>query len=382
MTAGTEPVGPGVSVLVVGSNPLPDGDSNLTVARGLADRLGGRYDFVVPRGPAEEGRLDMHPVHVHRVQAGGRLNYLVAARRALDDVAGGTWQVLMSSNPLAAMVVESSRARRTRPHIFHVQGEIVRPGPEYGGPLKRLAIAAATHLGVRRASGVRVVSESLRAAVASRAACPVAVIGSRVDTRLFHPDAAGRGSGGPHAVMVGGLEDVKNHITVLRAWPGVVAEVPGARLLVVGDGRWRARLEAEAAALGVRDLVELRGWVPHALVPGLLASARCLVHPSWSEGRPRAVLEGMACGLPVVCSDIAAHREIVPPRAGRLVPPGDVRGFAAAIARILRDPAGAALMGGYGRELVARDHDHATSLDRYADFIRAVAASHRGTSGR
>jgi glycosyltransferase involved in cell wall biosynthesis len=210
------------------------------------------------------------------------------------------------------------------------------------------------------------------------------VIGSRVDTRLFHPDAAGALHGGSvvDAVMVGGLEDVKNHITVLRAWPGVVAEAPGARLLIVGEGRWRRRLETEAAALGVRGLVELRGRVPHALVPALLASARCLVHPSWSEGQPRAVLEGMACGLPVVCSDIPAHREIVPPRAGRLVPPADVRGFAAAIAKVLRDPAAAAEMGAHGRLLAARNHDHVTGLDRYADFIRAVAASHRGTAGR
>ncbi|MEO3812792.1 glycosyltransferase family 4 protein [Sphaerisporangium sp. B11E5] len=372
----------GVSVLVVGSHPLADDDANLTVARGLAERLGGRYEFVVPRGPSEPARLDLHPVHVHRVRAGGRLDYLMAARRAVDDVTAGTWQVLMSSNPLAAMVIESTRARRARPHIFHIQGEIVRPGPEYGGPAKRLALAAVTRLGVRRASGVRVVSESLRAAVEPRAACPVAVIGSRVDTRLFHPGAGTPGAPQVDAVMVGGLEDVKNHITVVRAWPDVAALVPGARLLIVGEGRRRDRLEAEAAALGVRHLVEFRGRVPHTLVPAVLTSARLLIHPSWSEGQPRAVLEGMACGLPVVCSDIPAHREIVPPRAGRLVPPSDPHGFAETVAKVLGTPDAAAEMGLHGRTLVTRHHDQVKGLDRYADFIRAVAASHRGTHGR
>ncbi|ETK33482.1 glycosyltransferase [Microbispora sp. ATCC PTA-5024] len=181
-----------VSVAVVGSNPVAPDDPNIEMGRGLAERLGGRYDLVVPAGPADAGLVDLHPVRLHRVAARGRLGYLLAARRTLDRIAPAKRQVLMSSNPLAALVVEGSALRATVPHIFHVQGEIVRPGPEYGGPLKRLALGAVTRMAVRRASGVRVVSDGLRAAVA-----PWAGGSSRSWAAGSTPACSGRGRAAP-----------------------------------------------------------------------------------------------------------------------------------------------------------------------------------------
>ncbi|ETK33481.1 hypothetical protein MPTA5024_24290 [Microbispora sp. ATCC PTA-5024] len=202
-------------------------------------------------------------------------------------------------------------------------------------------------------------------------------MGSRVDTRLFRP----REGGAPalDAVMVGGLADVKNHATVLRAWPRVLRELPDARLAIAGEGAGRPRLEALVASLGLGRHVDLLGRVPHARVAGLLASARCLLQPSWSEGHPRAVLEGMASGLPVVCTDIPAHREIVTPETGRLVPPHDARLWAGAVVATLSDPARAAEMGARGRAVAVARHDLGTGLDRYAGFIRAVAERHQRT---
>ncbi|WP_188192432.1 glycosyltransferase family 4 protein [Nonomuraea sp. SYSU D8015] len=365
-----------MSVIVVGTTPMADDDPQLQVAHGLADRLGGSYHFIVPCGAAKPGELDLHPVHIHRVKGRTRLAYVFAARRIVDRIAVEQRRLLMSSNPLAAIIIEITRARRRSPHIFHIQGEIVSPGPEYGGRLKRFALGAVTRLATRRASGVRVVSESLRSAVEPSARCPVAVVGSRVDTEVFRPPRSDGHAGDRKvdAVMVGGLAEVKNHRTMLQAWSLIMKQLPDARLLIVGDGPARRRLEAQIAALDLHYNVELRGFVPHDRLTDILTSAKCFVQASWSEGQPRAVLEGMACALPVICSDIPAHREIVPPDAGLLVPPGDVDGWAAAILTTLRDPTGAAELGRRGRALVIERHGVESSLDRYAEFIAAVAA--------
>jgi glycosyltransferase involved in cell wall biosynthesis len=370
-----------VSVIVVGSSPwsaeLADDDLNVRTALGLAQRLGGRYDVIVSIGTAGAGEAERGPIRLFRVAARTRAGFVMAARRAVDRVAGVRAhgpRVILSSDPLAALIVESSRSRRRLPHIFQVQGEILTPGREYGGWLKRRAIAAATNVAVRRSSGIRVVSESLRSAIEPMTDRRVTVIGSRVDTQVFAP-AATRVELPVDAIMVGSLVKVKNHEAVIRAWALVVRERPRAQLMLVGDGHCRRQLAALVDALGLRANVRFRGVVAHREIADLLTSAKCLIHSSWSEGQPRAVLEAMACGLPVICSDIPAHREIVPAAVGLLIPPGDVGGWAAALAGVLDDPVGAGEMGRRGRALVMEHHDLVTNLDRYADFIRTVAAT-------
>ncbi|MFI5914806.1 glycosyltransferase family 4 protein [Dactylosporangium sp. NPDC051541] len=353
-----------VSVVVVGSSPLGDDDPVLDTARGLAARLGGRYDIVVPSAGVPAGPLERDPVYLHRFAAPDRLRYLAAARRVVDRVSPAAGAVLMSSDPLAAVAVELSSARRRLPHLFQLQGEVVRPGPEYGSRLKRYTLGAATRAALRRATGVRVVSDGLRAAVAPFATGPVAAIGSRVDTSRFRPDAKACGC---TVLIAGNLLPVKNHAVVCRAWPGVLEQVPAARLVIAGDGPLKP-------PVGDGSIV-LAGRVPPHEMPALLASARCLAHPSWSEGRPRAVLEAMACGVPVLCSDIPAHREIVTPATGRLLPPGDPAAWTAAIVALLRDPDGAAAMGRAARDDVVKRFEQEANLDRYAEFIRRLAGT-------
>jgi glycosyltransferase involved in cell wall biosynthesis len=353
-----------VSVVVVSSSPLGDDDPVLDTGLGLAARLGGRYDIVVPASGDATGPLDRDPVYLHRFNAPDRLRYLAAARRAVDRVSPAAGAVLMSSDPLAAVAVELSAARRRLPHLFQVQGEVVRPGPEYGSRLKRLTLGAATRAALRRASGVRVVSDGLRTAVAPWVSGPLAAIGSRVDTSRFRPDADASGC---TVLMAGSLLPVKNHAVVCRGWPDVVAAVPGARLVIAGAGPLKPFVS--------NDSVTLAGRVPPGAMPALLAGARCLAHPSWSEGRPRAVLEAMACGVPVLCSDIPAHREIVTPAVGRLLPPDDPRAWAAAIVAVLQDAEGAAAMGRAARDRAVERFEQEANLDEYASFIHRVAAS-------
>lgn len=368
-----------ISVTLVGSSPWSRDphacDVNLRPALALARRLGGPYNVVVPAGEAEPGLTDLGPVRLHRIAGGSRPAFLRAARRAIDRGAPAG-DVLMSSDPLAALAAELSRARRTTPHIVQIQGEVLDPGPEYGGPFKRAALALVSRAAVRRASAVRVVCETLRERAQRLTRRPVGHVPSRVDTRLFLPAPAGAPK--PlHTVMVGNLLRLKNHETVLRAWPLVVRSVPEARLVVLGEGPARRRLTELAGELGVGAHVELRGTAEQPEVISTLQRARVLAHPSWTEGQPRAVLEAMACGLPVLCSDIPAHREIVRPPVGELLAPAAVRDWAEAIVALLTDAGRAQRMGGEARRHVTEHHDFELTIDRFADFIREVVAGER-----
>ena len=135
-------------------------------------------------------------------------------------------------------------------------------------------------------------------------------------------------------LAIGRLVPQKGIDVALRALP----DVPGAWLVVLGEGPERARLEALAAELGVADRVWLPGRVPD--VAAWLRRASLLVHPARWEGFGLALLEAMLAGLPVVAARISSVPEVVVDgETGLLVPPENPAALAAAIRRVLREPA-------------------------------------------
>jgi glycosyltransferase involved in cell wall biosynthesis len=151
-------------------------------------------------------------------------------------------------------------------------------------------------------------------------------------------------------VSVGRLVKIKNPFTLLDAFRLSAREED--RLVVVGDGPLRRQLEEAADA--VRPEVTFTGQVDRDDVYRQIASADLGVSTSYGEGLPVAVLETMACGRPVVLSDIPPHREIahgvdcIP-----LVPPDDVEGFAREIRRFrAMTPEELAAVGDACRQLV------------------------------
>lgn len=128
------------------------------------------------------------------------------------------------------------------------------------------------------------------------------------------------------------LDAQKGHDTLLEA----IAEVPGARFLLAGEGPERARLETRAEALGVGERVRFLGRRED--VPQLLAACDVFALPSLYEGSSLAVLEAMAAGTAIVSSAIGGTEELIEDgRSGLLVPPGDAEALAAALRRVLGD---------------------------------------------
>ena len=145
------------------------------------------------------------------------------------------------------------------------------------------------------------------------------------------------------------LEPQKGIDVAIRA----LEEIPGAHLVVLGEGPQRAELERVAD-----ERVHLPGRVPD--VGAWLRRADVLVHPVRWEGFGLAVLEAMLAGLPVVATNVSSLPELVGD-SGILVPPDDASGLAAAVNRVLADPAD---LGARGRERARAEFSVAKMADR------------------
>ncbi|HEY7809711.1 MAG TPA: glycosyltransferase [Allosphingosinicella sp.] len=158
-----------------------------------------------------------------------------------------------------------------------------------------------------------------------------------VDLERFRPvdraaAKAALGVRGPLLVSAGALIPLKGQALVIEA----LHALPEATLILVGDGPERARLEAVAAPLGKR--VRFLGNRPHGELPGLLAAADVMVLPSEREGLANVWVEALACGTPVVITDVGGAREVVDrPEAGRLVA-RSAEGIAEGVRAVLATP--------------------------------------------
>ncbi|SHL21698.1 Glycosyltransferase involved in cell wall bisynthesis [Pseudonocardia thermophila] len=147
---------------------------------------------------------------------------------------------------------------------------------------------------------------------------------------------------------------------LLRAFASVVAQRPTARLEIVGNGDARPDHEALAVELGIADAVRFAGALHGPQLAAAYAGARALVLPSLTEAESfgMTLVEAMASARPVVGSAVGGIPHVVDDgRTGLLVPPGDVTALAAALVRLLDDPALCARLGEAGR---------ATAVERYA----------------
>jgi glycosyltransferase involved in cell wall biosynthesis len=174
----------------------------------------------------------------------------------------------------------------------------------------------------------------------------------------------------PIALAVGSLTPVKGHAALLAAWPAVLARVPGARVVLAGDGPLRAELERRAAALPPGGALLLGGRTD---VPRLLAAADLFVLPSRSEGLPLALVEAHGAGRASVAFDVGGIGEVLQDgRTGRLAPAGDEAALGAAIAELLTDTDRRVALGLAARERFLAEFTHERMVARYVQIYRGL----------
>lgn len=162
----------------------------------------------------------------------------------------------------------------------------------------------------------------------------------------------------------------KGHETLIEAWTSIAAVVPGAKLVVVGEGGKRPELERLAADLGLADHVTFTGHVSDRRLGGLYAESVAFAMPGRQDGFGIAFLEAMWHGLPCIGSDADAAREvIVDGTTGILVPFGDVEATADAITGLLTDESLGMTMGREGRHRCLELFSPAAFKERLADSL-------------
>lgn len=187
----------------------------------------------------------------------------------------------------------------------------------------------------------------------------VAEIPLGFDLRRLRPDPSSidtarlelRGTGRSLVVCVARLSWEKNLSFLLRAWKRVVADIPTARLAIVGAGPLDAELRAEARALGLANDVEFLGYRRDALQ--LIGAADVVVQPSLTENMSMVGVEALAQGRPLVSTPVGIVGEHIVDRSHCLVaPPDDAEAFSSAVIALLRDPELADRIGRAGQRLV------------------------------
>lgn len=196
-----------------------------------------------------------------------------------------------------------------------------------------------------RAVRIFSVADSLRRHAVSLGIDPgkIVVVGNGVDTAKFQRVARGVARGilglpadAPVLISVGALVERKGFHRVMECLPALRQRFPGLRYLIVGgaspEGDWGARLRERAAELGLSDCMRFLGVVAPEELKFALSAADVFVLATRNEGWANVFLEAMACGLPVVTTDVGGNAEVVcRAELGIVVPFGDRARLAEAI---------------------------------------------------
>lgn len=111
--------------------------------------------------------------------------------------------------------------------------------------------------------------------------------------------------------FVGRLTEEKGIMNLIRAIPHILSKNDKMKILIIGDGDQRIKIEQFVKENGFQDNVKMLGWVTHKELPKYLHEMKLLVLPSYSEGLPTIILEAMACGTPVLATRVGAIPDLI-----------------------------------------------------------------------
>jgi glycosyltransferase involved in cell wall biosynthesis len=164
------------------------------------------------------------------------------------------------------------------------------------------------------------------------AGIPAGVPGDRWSPDVLYPRSA------PLVGYVGRLTAVKNPALFVTMAQRVLASVPDARFIIIGDGELRVDVERQIVGLGLSEQISLAGWRKD--MPSVYGALDVLVLPSLNEGTSVTAIEAMALGVPVVATAVGGMPDLVADgQTGLLAPSGDAGTLAEHVVRLLRTPA-------------------------------------------
>lgn len=269
-----------------------------------------------------------------------------------------------------------TRRRTGAPYAISLQGGDV-PGftPDQLKGWHRLTGGVIRHLW-RDAGAVVANSEGLAALArvhAPEVEIGVIPAGVAVDTGTAKIDYDAEGP--VNLLFVGRLVPQKGLDVLLDALSLLTRDVRWT-LTLAGDGPEWTRLVAQAARNGVHDRIKFLGWSSKEQLAQIYRSADVFVLPSRDEGMSNALLEAMATGLPVVCTDVAGMRDVITDgENGLIVPPVHPPALMAALAELMPDAGRRAAMGRAARNRVVRQFSWTRAAKSWRDILHRLADS-------
>ena len=220
------------------------------------------------------------------------------------------------------------------PYCITARGSDINLIGNFKSPGKQMLRAA------EGASALIAVSEALACAMRDLGmpAEKIHVLRNGVDLDFFAPDSSDHSGkrlapGGPVFLSVGALKPAKGHGIAIR----FIQQLPDARLVVIGKGTGEAGLQQLASQLGVGDRVTFTGTLAPEALRSWYRAADALILMSEREGMPNVILESLACGTPVLATDVGGIPELITDSCcGELIPSRSADDLATAWQRLLR----------------------------------------------
>lgn len=169
---------------------------------------------------------------------------------------------------------------------------------------------------------------------------------------------------------LGRLDDIKGYDRLLRVFARLCRERKSLKLLLVGDGPSRAKLERQASELGIGERVVFAGFQEESRK--FLELMDWFILSSWSEGLSVALLEAMAANVPVLVTDVGSNREVIANGEAGVLLPDDEGQWPAVAAEAMADRAGTGEKAVAARLRVERDYSLQTTLDKYERIYESL----------
>jgi PEP-CTERM/exosortase A-associated glycosyltransferase len=334
---------------------------------------------------------------LERVPALQQLAVVRDLERRLNQVARQVQPDILHAHSPALNGVAALRVGRRLgiPVVYEVRAfwedAAVDHGTTRQGSLRyRLGRALETHV-LKRAGAVTTISEGLRRDIAARGIpeSNLAVIPNAVDVERFAADRRRDPqlrerlglSGKTVLGFIGSYYGYEGLDLLLRAAPLILNRAPEIRVLLAGGGIQERALQQQAADLGLQNVVQFIGRVPHDRVQDYYNAIDILVYPRLSMRltelvTPLKPLEAMAQGRLLVASDVGGHRELIRHgETGILFRAGDARALAEAVVGLLNEPERWAGLRAAARSFVERERSWSAVVLRYQPIYERLMAA-------
>ena len=200
----------------------------------------------------------------------------------------------------------------------------------------------------------------------------VEVIPNGVDINIFKPKKERlRQDDKSHILWVGRYTTGKNIDILIESAKILIGQYPNISFILVGQGPLKKQIEYLAVKLKIFDKIEFVDAVKNDEMPEIYNSSDVFVLPSRDEGVPRTILEAMACGLPIVCTDLPQLSDLIS-GCGITIPIGDPISCANAISNIISNKSLAQKFGENSREKIVKNHSWDLTVKKTIELYEKV----------